>query len=233
MFDEGNDDGAEKLAAQLISKDGDDYKIMLQMRTKYRKRLRMIAFGIAGLVMIILSTMVISGVHQVITLTHNLPGLSLPETPDFNPIREIATQIRRPTQLVTVGIDGQPPIEDAFNAQATKSDLTDTPDVVLPDQNSPDVDTGDPSPDVVKNTPEVDYTGDIQICAIGRLVVASATETVLNAKNIAGARKVDAFSKKVSAACKRIPVPESVLLEAERDIVGVDIAKMAASIISQ
>jgi hypothetical protein len=254
MFSEGNDEGAEKLASRLNSKEGDDYKDFLRVRTKSRKRLRMFAFGAAGLAISILGIMTISGVRQVVYLAQNPPGFDLPEAPDFTPLKDMASQVRITTSEPSIQIEGQPSVEDIFNTPTTVeepgqqqpppldiSSMEDTglqnsetqepsqDDVEAPIDGQPDL----PTAQIEQISPEVAYASEIRNCAIGQLVADAAIDVVLTTRDVTGARKADAFSKKVGVACDQIPVSEDVLEAAKRDITGVDIDMMAANIISQ
>lgn len=251
-FSEGDLSGAIGLAQQLKGSDKQAYIEELNLRQKHRKRSRLTAFCLASVAIVSLLGVSATGIMQMRDLLKNPPTISLPEYPDTGLISDLRNSRiiegelpkvsdildRIKEENLTSGSasavrekEASPATES--NSPSDPAQPSPQPEVVTnmaqsePDARAPDLKQGSESSD--QSPKQTASAAMIYNCALGQAVSKRAIEIVIEAQsqNRAG---VEAFVKKVNAACAALDTTQAELDAVAAQIPQAQIETMAKNI---
>jgi len=249
-FSEGDLSGAIGIAQQLKGSDKQAYIEELNLRQKHRNRSRLTAFCLASVAIASLLLVSATGVMQMRDLLKNPPSISLPEYPDTGllsdlknsriiegelpKVADILERIKD-ENLTSGSSAGQP-------GASSENEIRSRPGPVEPSR-PPEMGTNAPKPapggvdSVVgqegetpaKSQKQTASAAMIYNCALGQAVSKRAIELVIEAQseNRAG---VEAFVKKVNAACAALDTTQAELDAVAAQIPAAQIETMAKNI---
>jgi hypothetical protein len=246
-FSEGDLSGAIGLAQQLKGSDKQAYIEELNLRQKHRRRSRLTAFCLASVAIASLLGVSVTGVMQMRDLLKNPPTVSLPEFPNTDLIDDLKNSRIIEGELPTVSdildrIKEENLTSGSATAEPQISPATEETNEIDPSQQVEAITTPvQPKPSDVNPAPykegetsaptskQTASAAMIYNCALGQAVSKRAIELVIEAQsqNRAG---VEAFVKKVNAACAALDTTQADLDAVAAQIPKAQIETMAKNI---